>query len=107
LTTRIELDGRLVRKPDLRVTPAGTHALRLEVDCGAARDHLLLEVVMVGAETPELSSRLRVGDQIRATGSIRARIGARLGIEVMASRIEPVTGEAAVSKENQPIVATR
>lgn len=93
MTTRIELNGRLVRNPDLRVTPAGTHALRLEVDCGEPQGQLVLGLVMTGAAVPELARRLRKGEQIRAAGALRAlpaeaRQAGRLAIEVVASMIE-------------------
>jgi hypothetical protein len=92
VTTRIELDGRLVRNPDLRVTPAGTHALRLEVDCGEPHGSLVLGLVMTGAAVPELARRLRKGEQIRAAGALRAlppgaRQAGRLGVEIVANTI--------------------
>lgn len=93
VATRIELNGRLVRNPELRVTPAGSHALRLEVDCGAAQGPLVLGLVMTGAAAPELARQLRKGEWIVAAGSLRAlplgaRQAGRLGVEVVASRIE-------------------
>jgi hypothetical protein len=93
VTTRIELNGRLVRNPDLRVTPAGTYVLRLEVDCGEPEGQLVLGVVMTGMAVRELSRQLRKGERICATGALRAlpagvRSAGRLGIEIVASAIE-------------------
>ena len=95
MTTRIELNGRLVRDPDLRVTPAGTHALRLEVDCGEPRGQLVLGLVMTGAAVPELARQLRKGEQIQAAGALRAvppgaRQAGRVGVEVVASTLTRV-----------------
>ena len=75
------------------MTPAGTHALRLEVDCGEPQGQLVLGLVMTGAAVPELARQLRKGEQIRAAGSLRAlpfgaRQAGRLGVEVVASQIE-------------------
>jgi len=98
VTTRIELNGRLVRNPDLRVTPAGTHALRLEVDCGESQGSLVLGLVMTGANVPELARQLRKGEQIRAAGALRAlppgaRQAGRLGVEIVASSVERALAE--------------
>jgi single-stranded DNA-binding protein len=93
VTTRIEVNGRLVRNPELRVTPAGTHALRLEVDCGEPQGPLVLGLVMTGSAAADLATQLRKGEQIRAAGSLRAlpfgaRQAGRLGVEVVANQIE-------------------
>ena len=96
MTTRIELSGRLVRNPDLRVTPAGTHALRLEIDCGEPQGALVLGLVMTGAAVPELARQLRKGEQVHAAGALRAlppgaRQAGRLGVEVVANAVERIT----------------
>jgi len=94
VTTRIELNGRLSRNPDLRVTPAGTQALLLEVDCGDSPGRLILKLVMTGAALEELAHQLHKGMQIRAAGELhvlptRARSAGSLGVEVVASMIQP------------------
>lgn len=91
VATRIELSGRLTRKPESRVTPAGTRTLRLEADCGEGANPLLLEIVATGDRVPELTRNLREGVRIHATGSLRALpslVKRRLGIEVIADRVE-------------------
>jgi len=91
VATRIELSGRLTRKPESRVTPAGTHMIRLEADCGEGSNALLLEIVATGERAAELTRDLREGVRIHATGSLRAlplAIKRRLGIEVIADRVE-------------------
>jgi single-stranded DNA-binding protein len=93
VTTRIEVNGRLIRNPELRVTPAGTHALRLEVDCGEPQGPLVLGLVITGSAAADLATQLRKGEQIRAAGSLRAlpfgaRQVGRLGVEVVANQIE-------------------
>ena len=95
VTARIELNGRLVRNPDLRVTPAGTHALRLEVDCGEPQGQLVLGLVMTGAAVPELARQLRKGEQIHAAGALRAvppgaRQAGHMGVEIVASTVERI-----------------
>jgi len=93
VAARIELNGRLVRNPDLRVTPAGTPALRLEVDCDEPpRGQLVLGLVMTGASVPDFARELRKGEQIRAAGALRAlpagiRHSGRIGLEVVASTL--------------------
>ena len=94
MTTRIELNGRLSRNPDLRVTPAGTQVLLLEVDCGDSPGRLILKLVMTGAALEELAHQLHKGVQIRAAGELRvlptrARSAGGLGVEVVASMIQP------------------
>ena len=45
---RIELDGRLVNQPEVRVTPAGTPVIRFIVDCSLPGEELKLGIVMTG-----------------------------------------------------------
>jgi len=54
--------------------PNGTPVLRLLVDCGEAGERLPLELVMRGERARELAG-LRVGQQVRAEGRLRARGG--------------------------------
>jgi hypothetical protein len=77
----------------MRVTPAGTRRLKLEADCGDGSNHLLIDIVISGDEFTELARQLHEGEQIRAFGSLRAltnaaRRGGKLGIEVIADRIQ-------------------
>jgi hypothetical protein len=90
VATRIELTGRLIRKPELRVTPAGTATLSLEVECGANRERLVLKVVRVGTEVPALARKLKEGGEIRAVGAlrqVRAKAAPGTKIEVLADQI--------------------
>jgi single-stranded DNA-binding protein len=90
MTTRIELTGRLIRKPVMRVTPAGTATLSLELDCSENHEALVLKVVRVGAEAAELARQLRQGSRVRATGKLRlgrASAGPGTKIEVLADRL--------------------
>ena len=45
---RIELEGRLLDQPEVRITPAGTPVLRFTVECGAPGEELRLGIVMTG-----------------------------------------------------------
>jgi len=92
VATRIELTGRLIRKPEVRVTPAGTTTLSLELDCGEDRGRLVLKVVAVGAEVPTLARQLKAGGRVRALGALRQTTKALPGtrIEVLADQITPV-----------------
>jgi hypothetical protein len=67
--------------------------LRLEVDCGEARESLILGVVMAGGDERELGARIGAGMTVRVTGALRAvsgrgsrRMGVE-GIEVLADSI--------------------
>jgi len=99
---RIELSGRVVKPPQIGVTPSGRHVLRLSVDCGQDSEHLLLEVVLVNNAARELARTLGAGRRIRAAGTLktvrRGLLGAagRQQIEVVASEITPeqVGGES-------------
>jgi single-stranded DNA-binding protein len=92
---RIELEGRLLGKPEVRITPAGTPVLRFTVDCGAAGEELRLGIVMTGeaALAAKAKQLLEPGRQVRVTGRMRAlRAGSRASrsdaLEVVAASIE-------------------
>jgi single-stranded DNA-binding protein len=91
--TRIELSGRLVKPPMLAVTPTGRAVLRLSVDCGEEPEHLLLDIVLVDETARDLARGLSVGEQIRATGTLKAlrrgndAVAARQQVEVIASEV--------------------
>lgn len=95
MAIRVDLRGQLTQAPEVRITPAGTPMLRLEVDCGETGRELVMVVVMVGERARELASRLQRGREIRVTGTlrpVRGRLGSRIGqpgIEVMADEITP------------------
>jgi primosomal replication protein N len=90
---RIELCGRLVHAPSLRVTPAGTAVLSVVVDCGAQVGELLMPVVMAGESARALAGHLSQGLKVRACGSlrpsaVRSRAGtAAPGVEVLADHM--------------------
>jgi primosomal replication protein N len=93
---RIELDGLIVSKPDVRVTPAGTPVMRLKVDCGSSDEGLTLGVVITGEQVTSLKHRLAPGRPVKVSGRLRAlKPGLKAfrpddQIEVVASSVEPV-----------------
>ena len=93
---RIELCGRIVNPPALRVTPAGTIVLSLMVDCGAQAGELMMPVVMTGESVRVIASRLKDGIEVEVQGSLRrlqtrSRMSATsLGVEVVANEITPI-----------------
>ena len=99
---RIELDGRLVGPPEVRVTPAGTPVLRLTVECGAPGEELKLGVVMVGDCALAIRALLEPGRPVRVAGRLRQLKAARAlkaatpgpdtstAFEVLAESVEPV-----------------
>ena len=92
MATRVELRGRLIHPPELRVTPAGAALIRCEVDCGENAGELVLSVVMVGERVRALSPAA-AGREIRVTGvlrPVRGRLRSRAaqpGIEILADEI--------------------
>ena len=72
---RIELEGRLLDKPQLRLTPAGTPVLRFTVECGAAGEELRLGIVMTGESAVEAKRLLEPGREVRVIGRMRALKG--------------------------------
>jgi primosomal replication protein N len=91
---RIELNGRLARAPELRVTPGGTPVLRMIVDCGGAGEELKLAVVMTGDDAMAIKALLEPGRPVRVVGRLRA-LNARVAMaveprfEVLAESVEP------------------
>ena len=69
---RIELEGRLLGHPEVRITPAGTPVLRFTVECGAAGEELRLGIVMTGERALAASSLLQPGRGIKVIGRVRA-----------------------------------
>jgi len=92
---RIELDGRLVNQPEVRVTPAGTPVIRFVVDCGAPGEELKLGIVMTGDSALAAKEMLRAGRQVRVSGRLRAlKAGIKrdAGFEVIADSVEHEEG---------------
>jgi single-stranded DNA-binding protein len=69
---RVELWGRIVGKPELRVTPAGTPVLRMMIDCAEQPGELGLTVVMTGEGASAAGAGLESGTPVNVIGSLRA-----------------------------------
>jgi len=69
---RIELDGRLVNQPEVRMTPAGTPVIRFVVDCSTPTEELKLGIVMTGDSALAAKEILRAGRQVKVSGRLRA-----------------------------------
>jgi single-stranded DNA-binding protein len=88
---RIELEGRLIDQPEVRITPAGTAVLRFTVECGAPGETLRLGIVMTGESALRAEQLLEPGRQVRVIGRMRALKGSLkkdTGLEVVAESIE-------------------
>jgi primosomal replication protein N len=90
-TNRVELSGRLIGEPELRITPAGTPVLRILVECGDDPERLTLGVVMAGEQGRTAFAALKRGGDVEVGGRLRmamARAAGGAGVEVVATRIE-------------------
>jgi single-stranded DNA-binding protein len=88
---RIELEGRLLDQPEVRITPAGTPVLTFTVECGAPGEELRLGIVMTGEPALAAKPLLEPGRQVRVIGRMRALKGSlKTGgaFEVVAESIE-------------------
>jgi primosomal replication protein N len=88
---RIELEGRLLNQPEVRITPAGTPVLRFTVDCGAPGEELRLGIVMTGESALAAKPLLAPGRQVKVIGTMRTLKGSlktEIGFEVVAASIE-------------------
>lgn len=91
---RIELDGRLLAEPEVRVTPRGTPVLRFIVDCGAPGEELKLGIVVTGDLALAAKGLLEPGRQVKVSGRLRALKGsinavrAEAAFEVVAESVE-------------------
>ena len=90
---RIELEGRLLGQPVIRLTPAGTPVLRFTVECGATGEELRLGIVMAGESVLATNEKalLQPGRQVKVIGRMRALKGSLKkdsGFEVVAESIE-------------------
>lgn len=75
---RIELEGRLLEQPEVRITPAGTPVLRFTVDCGAPGEELRLGIVMTGESALAAKPLLAPGREVKVIGRL---IGLRRGLK--------------------------
>jgi hypothetical protein len=91
---RIELEGRLLGKAEVRVTPAGTPVLSFTAECGGPGEELRLRIVMTGEPALAAEPLLEPGRQIKVIGRMRAlKAGLKTprttaGFEVVAASIE-------------------
>ena len=87
---RIELEGRLLDQPELRITPAGTPVLRFNVECGAPGEELRLGIVMTGESVLAAKPLLEPGRQVKVIGRMRALKTLRkdAAFEVVAASVE-------------------
>ena len=93
MSNKIELEGRVITQPELRITPAGNPLLRLRVDCGERPGELVMPVVMAGGEARMLAEQLKPGSTIHLTGVLRLQSGRSVGgangaIEIAAHKID-------------------
>ena len=79
---RIELDGRLLTQPEVRVTPAGTPVLRFKIDCSVPGEEMMLTVIMTGDSALAAKALLEPGRPLRVVGRLRAL---RAGLKAVAS----------------------
>ena len=90
---RIELEGRLLDQPEVRITPAGTPVLRFTVECGAPGEELRLGILMTGEAVIAAKQLLEPGRQIKVIGRMRALKGSLKTVgafEVVAESIEQI-----------------
>ena len=88
---RIELEGRLLNQPEVRITPAGTPVLRFNIDCGAPGEELRLGIVMTGESALAAKQLLAPGRQVKVIGRMRTlkrSLKTDTGFEVVAASIE-------------------
>jgi primosomal replication protein N len=74
VSNKIELEGRIIAQPELRVTPAGTPLLRLRVDCGDHPGELVMPVIISGDEARALAGQLSAGSVVRLSGVLRVQL---------------------------------
>jgi primosomal replication protein N len=92
VSNTIELDGRIIAQPELRVTPAGTPLLRLRVDCGEPPRELVMPVIMAGDGVRALAEQLRTAKAIHVIGVLRVQ-AASPGRSAAGSALEVVAHE--------------
>ena len=90
---RIEIWGRLVGEPELRITPAGTAILRFAMEFAEPAAQPALAVTMTGEVASNARAGLKAGVNVRVNGSlktVRRRLKSGLfetGYEVIAESI--------------------
>jgi single-stranded DNA-binding protein len=90
---RIEIWGRLMGEPELRITPAGSAILRFPMEFGEQSNHPLA-VIMSGDAARASHPSLKTGVGVRVNGSlktVRRRLKSGLfetGYEVIAESIK-------------------
>jgi primosomal replication protein N len=90
---QIELEGRLLDQPEVRITPAGTPVLRFTVECGAPGEELRLGILMTGEASIAATQLLEPGRQVKVIGRMRGLKGSLKtvgALEVVAESIEQV-----------------
>jgi primosomal replication protein N len=80
VSNKIELEGRVITQPELRITPAGNPLLRFRVDCGERTGELVMPVVMAGGEARMLAEKLKAGSAIHLTGGCDTRVDVRWAV---------------------------
>jgi primosomal replication protein N len=88
---RIEIEGRVLGQPEVRITPAGTPVLRFTVDCGAPGEELRLGIVMTGESALATKQLLAPDREVKVIGRMRTLKGSLktdTGFEVVAASIE-------------------
>jgi primosomal replication protein N len=75
VAVRVELCGRLIKPPALRVTPAGVAVAHLIVDCGERPGELAMAVVFTGEEARTLAATFKDGQAVNVRGVLHARGG--------------------------------
>ena len=88
---RIELEGRLLDQPEVRITPAGTPILKFTIECGAPGETLRLGIVMTGDPAIAAKPLLERGRQVKVIGRMRMLKGSLKtagAFEVVAESIE-------------------
>lgn len=92
MANRIEFSGRIVRGPELRVTPAGTAVLNLTIRSADGDESFTMDVTMVGDEARKVAARLGPGGRVAIAGRVRpSRASGGTRLEVVATHVEAQT----------------
>jgi single-stranded DNA-binding protein len=90
----IEIWGRLIGEPELRITPAGTAVLRTRMEFAEQSGDDAMAIVMTGDSAKDIHASLKAGANIRVNGSlksVRRRLKSGIfetGYEVIADSIK-------------------
>lgn len=93
MAVRVELCGRLLKPPVLRVTPAGAAIAHLSVDCGERPGELAMAVVLTGEEARTLAASLKDGQPVNVRGVLRVLGGTNREGGVRTARLEVLAHE--------------